>query len=585
MGDRHDLSTLLDSLTQEGILDSQGGFTLDPGKILKKVQEFKFARPHQYLLCLYRGAVLGEASRIDVRVDADDLVLSFPGAALEAQQIRYLVASSFVTESSYCARKLQHLAWGLHGAWQEGYAQADVLSPCAAFRFLPGRAEPEPLQLPLPQCNEFRFKRKAGPKVFQRFLSRGRYPEREVFEYGLGWSGISTFFNGELMPGLRAPEGQFSVHHGLPASMALYYRGRPTRLDFSRFLPPPFGFPEGLEYSIVFDLLPEFRGECRVIVADVEAGRFPLDDCPGMRATVATSTLQLDASLTQAVVNQEFEQIRQVLHCAWLAALLEMARTPEGRVEAQRLITRALHGRPPRSTLEERVRQAFWNEPLVSSLDGGLHSLESLRHRTVWLPSQGIRVPDRRSERLTVARRLLPLLRAAQVVVHDPDIPALAVRPKAPPAPRPTSPPRVRPSPKPTPVAEDEGDKVTSFTLPKMSLPWTQRPPLLSSRLEHVHFDQLAKSGMQIALPRPSGDPIVFALSEHELRLGDESRSMLQITRCQLEKHKRLLVLALFWRSRELRLAQNTQGPSQWKEALRRVEILRRFLPGRRSLT
>lgn len=575
MGERHDLSTLLDSLTQEGILDSHGGFTLDPGKILKKVQEFKFARSHQYLLCLYRGAVLGEATRIEVRVDADDLVLSFPGPALEAQQIRYLVASSFVTESSYCARKLQHLAWGLHGAWQEGYAQADVLSPCGAFRFLPGRAEPEPLQLPLPQFNEFRFKRKAGPKVLQRYLSRSRLPEREVFEYGLGWSGISTFFNGELMPGLRAPEGQFSVHHGLPASMALYYRGRPTRLDFARFLPPPFGFPERLEYSIVFDLLPEFKGECRVIVADVEAGRFSLDDCPGMRATVATSTLQLDASLTQAVVNQEFEQIRNVLHCAWLAALLEMARTPEGRTEAQRLIARALQGRSPRSTLEERVRQAFWNEPLVGSLDGRLHSLESLRHREVWLPARDARVPDRRAERLTVARRLLPLLRAAQVVVHDPDLPDRAVRP--------TPPSRVKRVALPTP--SDKGEEVTSFTLPRVSLPWVRRPPLLSSRLEHVHFDQLAKRGMEIALPRPSGEPLVFALSEHEVRLGDESRSMLHITRCQLEKHERLLVLALFWKSQELRLAQSTQGRSQWQEALRRVQILQRFLPGRRSLT
>lgn len=495
------------------------------------------------------GAVLGEALHIDVQMDADDLCLAYAGPPLQAQQIRYLMASAFASESSYCARKLQYFAWGLQGAWQAGFHHADVLSPLGAFRFVPGRAEPDPLDVPLPEVNQLRLKRKLGMAVIRRFLG-GRAAEREVFEHGLGWSGIATRFNGQLMPGLRAQQGEFLVQYGLPSSMALYYRGNPIRLDFSRFLPAPFGFPAELEYSVVFDIRPGDLGHFRLIVADVEAGGFWLESCPGMLATVAVSTQQLDASMVRAVPNEQLDQLREVLYCAWLAAILRLVEMPSRRSECRKLISLALKRRSSTSALEEVLQRALWETPLVTDVQGRKHSLASLGEHPFRLDT-GSRVQN--LDAPVVLRRYLPLLEAADLHPQRPNAPpllsALANHSQT--------------SRRGSPEARSPG-----------AHPRTQ--------VVRVRFDGLMKQGAEITLPRPEAESMRFVLPEHRLQIDEQSRSILHLTRCKLEQHELTLVLTLFWKSDELRLVQSNQDPACLKEALRRVQVLLKYLPGHR---
>lgn len=315
MDDRHDVGGLLRQLTGEGMLDSAGRFSLDPKKARDKARNLRFLDDGQYLRCFYRGAVLGEASEVDVYVDSDDTIFRFDGPALTDSQLRYLAASLYVDDESYCGRKLQQLAMGLHGCWAQGYFYAEIRSPLAAYRYLPESAEPTQIASRTETVNEIRLKRRFGTKVLKRFLS-GEFPEEQVFVKGMGWSAVTTLFNGREMARNRCDQGEFRLDTSLPKAMHL-------RASWNK--PRKLNLPDlDLELSLIMDLgKPRLPGRFQLIVADVDAGEYFLPYCPGMDATVSMGPLRLDASQQRAVEGEEFHRLLDYLRAAWVAAGLE----------------------------------------------------------------------------------------------------------------------------------------------------------------------------------------------------------------------------------------------------------------------
>lgn len=413
--ERHDVAGLLAQLTGEGMLDSAGSFTLDSNRAWEKARNLRFSDPGQYLRCIYRGVVLGEASEIDVYVDSDDTILSFDGPPLSQYQLRYLLASLYVEDNSYCARKLQQLAMGVHGSWGIGYQSVDVYSQLAAYRYLPDSAEPKPLELAphLKRSNEIRMKRKFSKMVVARYLTQS-FPEQAVFSKGLGWSAVTTFFNGGELGRNRCPQSEYRFDSGLPRPMHLQGWERAKRLKLSGV---------ELEFSTIFDLNPNHKtGVFRLVVADVEVpDEFSVPECPGLDATVAVGPFLLDASQLKVVQNEDFQRLVNDLRLCWTAALLECCRNRFGLADHSALLAEALLslGSSPLAQLPDAAQlcEGYWEAPLLTCLEPPARS--SLK-QALQAPRIFFEYPDRRCPGdLYLERANQPLLEAAGLTVHE----------------------------------------------------------------------------------------------------------------------------------------------------------------------
>ena len=395
------------------MLDSGGQFTLDSSRAWEKARALRFGDPGQYLRCLYRGAVLGEAGQVDVTVDSDDTVLTFDGPPLTESQLRYLLASLFVDEASYCARKLQQLALGIHGAWAQGFVYAEIHSQGVAYRYLPDLPEPQPVPVtPLKGANEIRLKRKFGPQVVRRYLGK-KFAEEEVFLKGQGWSAVTTTYNGREMSRNRCRQSQFRVDTGLPRSLNLVGWDRPRLLE----LPAA-----DLAFSALFDLKSHSPKGCfRLIVADVEIPKeYLLPECPGMDATVAVGPLLLDASQVLPVQNEEFHRLVHYLRLIWAKGVIEASWTPRGQAQYAQCLPLALATfqqidvRDLPDALE--AKQRAWQASLLIAHDGERVSLHQAEKAGRVLLGFGW---HRRVDDLNLDPCAGPLLQAAEVAIAD----------------------------------------------------------------------------------------------------------------------------------------------------------------------
>jgi hypothetical protein len=88
MADREPLQELVDSWTEQGVLDSQGRFTMRSDLALQKLRESQLGDPYVYALALFRAIVASGARRVEVDWDLDDLWWNFDGPGLETKLLR-----------------------------------------------------------------------------------------------------------------------------------------------------------------------------------------------------------------------------------------------------------------------------------------------------------------------------------------------------------------------------------------------------------------------------------------------------------------------------------------------------------------
>jgi len=77
---------------------SRGTALVDPRAAVERLRSFQLAEPLLYVLEIVRAAVAGEATAVDLYNDADDLVLTFDGAAPSADDLAHLLDHLFSTQ-------------------------------------------------------------------------------------------------------------------------------------------------------------------------------------------------------------------------------------------------------------------------------------------------------------------------------------------------------------------------------------------------------------------------------------------------------------------------------------------------------
>lgn len=116
---------------------SPGEFTLDREQARTKLRQFQFADPRRYVLFLVEAAVLRGATRIDFRIDADDVICHFDGPPLTAHDFDELYGSMFVRSDDDLTRARRALALGLNAAMalNPRWIRVDTGDGTAAVRF------------------------------------------------------------------------------------------------------------------------------------------------------------------------------------------------------------------------------------------------------------------------------------------------------------------------------------------------------------------------------------------------------------------------------------------------------------------
>lgn len=110
------LSELAAALRADGVLDSEGRFTLDRAEARAKMQKFQLADARRYVLELVQAALLRGASALEFHVDADDMILRFDGRVFTAAELDDLWGSLFAEGEGRELRGLRQLALGLNAA-------------------------------------------------------------------------------------------------------------------------------------------------------------------------------------------------------------------------------------------------------------------------------------------------------------------------------------------------------------------------------------------------------------------------------------------------------------------------------------
>ncbi len=136
-----ELHNVLGELRQEGAVDSQGSFTLDPVKAREKLRKYRFKDPYHYVLALISAGILLRADRIECYNDADDLIVEF-NSPLTSSELHNLFADILNPHGyeSPRARALHHLAIGLNAALNLNPSSVvlETMSPSAeeAYRYV-----------------------------------------------------------------------------------------------------------------------------------------------------------------------------------------------------------------------------------------------------------------------------------------------------------------------------------------------------------------------------------------------------------------------------------------------------------------
>lgn len=80
----------LDSLKSQGVIGTEGCFTLSPLEARRKLGEYQFQDPHWYIVLLVSAAIEGGAGRVEMRDKLGQLSLSFDGHAYTRTELESL---------------------------------------------------------------------------------------------------------------------------------------------------------------------------------------------------------------------------------------------------------------------------------------------------------------------------------------------------------------------------------------------------------------------------------------------------------------------------------------------------------------
>jgi hypothetical protein len=166
---------LVDELREGAEHVEEGQFAVDPRKARQKLQKFRLAEPHRYVLQFVQAAHLLGASHVDIYVDADEVDVHFDGEPFRKQELESVHAAAFREEHGDRARALRHLAIGLTTAREVDPEQIVVESAPVGD---------EGVRLTIDQEAQPRLERGGGPvQGTTRIYLKEAYRDHHLFEF------------------------------------------------------------------------------------------------------------------------------------------------------------------------------------------------------------------------------------------------------------------------------------------------------------------------------------------------------------------------------------------------------------------
>ena len=100
-------------LIPENAQKSEGSFTLNAAKAAQKLQRYQLSTPQNFVVHLIGGAIAGGATKVEVYVDSDDIVVDFDGAPLVDGEVAGVLDSMF---NPHAEPRLREFAVALNAA-------------------------------------------------------------------------------------------------------------------------------------------------------------------------------------------------------------------------------------------------------------------------------------------------------------------------------------------------------------------------------------------------------------------------------------------------------------------------------------
>src|SRR5690606_38543067 len=132
---------LMSSLRADGVVDSEGRFTLDREQARSKMQRFQLADARLYVLELVQAAVLRGATAIRFDIDADDMRMRFDGEPFTAGELDDLYGSVFADGHDRRFEAVRQLAIALNAAMSMNLSHIDLRSGSVRLTVRPGQAD------------------------------------------------------------------------------------------------------------------------------------------------------------------------------------------------------------------------------------------------------------------------------------------------------------------------------------------------------------------------------------------------------------------------------------------------------------
>lgn len=110
------LNDLMEDLSDDGVRDSSGVFTLDPKEAERKLATFALANPQDYILKLVQAAVAAGAGAVEVEARTGEVEVRWDGPGLAAHSLPGLMGHLLSAGCPPETRHLRHLAAGLRGS-------------------------------------------------------------------------------------------------------------------------------------------------------------------------------------------------------------------------------------------------------------------------------------------------------------------------------------------------------------------------------------------------------------------------------------------------------------------------------------
>lgn len=203
------IGSLIGELRGEGVVDSEGRFTLDPAKAREKMRRFQLADPRRYVLELVQAAHLRGATAIDFRIDADDMWMRFDGRPFTADELSNLYASLFADgEENDDLRALRQLALGVNAAMGMEPRRARVESGSVSLELRLDDADAIAEKGEGDGVTVIHVKQRLRPRVFLDFFRNlvGILDEERHLTERCAYAGIRITLNGKtIADGRREP--------------------------------------------------------------------------------------------------------------------------------------------------------------------------------------------------------------------------------------------------------------------------------------------------------------------------------------------------------------------------------------------